>query len=150
MTNLLYCSIADTLTIIHRMIFYKKWFSHSLLMLITFPFLLQLINVSQKNDTLTRMNHKVILTWKFFFFFYKMKCCTSVSYIVWFVCQVLDTGWVDLLAPNLDQILTMCMTMEKWLQTNQKHVLVLHCRVNTSDSSAYTDKLNCILVSMSS
>ncbi|XP_035509747.1 tensin-3-like [Morone saxatilis] len=58
-----------------------------------------LINLSQKNDTLTQMNHKV-----------------------------LDTGWVDLLAPNLDQIFNVCTTMENWLQTHPKHVLVLHCR----------------------
>ncbi|XP_019133056.2 tensin-3 isoform X2 [Larimichthys crocea] len=58
-----------------------------------------LINLSQKNDTLTRMRHKV-----------------------------LDTGWVNLLAPNLDQILSVCATMENWLQTHPKHVLVLHCR----------------------
>ncbi|XP_042273528.1 tensin-3-like isoform X2 [Thunnus maccoyii] len=58
-----------------------------------------LINLSQKSDTLTRMNHKV-----------------------------LDTGWVDPLAPNLDQILNVCTTMDSWLQINLKHVLVLHCR----------------------
>uniref|UniRef100_A0A4W6FAN1 Tensin 3 n=1 Tax=Lates calcarifer TaxID=8187 RepID=A0A4W6FAN1_LATCA len=60
-----------------------------------------LINLSQKNGTLTQMNHKVM---------------------------VLDTGWVDRLAPCLDQILSVCTTMENWLQTNLKHVLVLHCR----------------------
>uniref|UniRef100_A0A8P4K3K3 Tensin 3 n=1 Tax=Dicentrarchus labrax TaxID=13489 RepID=A0A8P4K3K3_DICLA len=58
-----------------------------------------LINLSQKNDTLTQMNHKV-----------------------------LDTGWVDLLAPNLDQIFSVCTMMENWLQSHPKHVLVLHCR----------------------
>ncbi|XP_070688543.1 tensin-3-like [Pempheris klunzingeri] len=58
-----------------------------------------LINLSQKNDTLARMNHKV-----------------------------LDTGWVDLLAPNLDQIFSVYTTMENWLQTHPKRVLVLHCR----------------------
>ncbi|XP_071774539.2 tensin-3 [Centroberyx gerrardi] len=58
-----------------------------------------LINLSEKNDCLTQMNHKI-----------------------------LDTGWVDLLAPNLDQICNVCTTMENWLQTHPKHVLVLHCR----------------------
>lgn len=58
-----------------------------------------LINLSQKNETLTQMNHKV-----------------------------LDTGWVDLLAPSLDQISGVCSAMENWLQPNPKHVLVLHCR----------------------
>ncbi|XP_068446063.1 si:ch211-191a24.3 [Clinocottus analis] len=58
-----------------------------------------LVNLSQKNKTLTQMNHKV-----------------------------LDTGWVDLLAPDLDQIFSVCTTMNNWLQTHPKHVLVLHCR----------------------
>uniref|UniRef100_A0A672YYA9 Phosphatase tensin-type domain-containing protein n=1 Tax=Sphaeramia orbicularis TaxID=375764 RepID=A0A672YYA9_9TELE len=49
-----------------------------------------------------------------------------------FVCQVLDTGWMDLLAPNLDQIFSVCTVMENWLQTHPKHVLVLHCRVKTT------------------
>ncbi|KAM3619302.1 uncharacterized protein V6R79_005884 [Siganus canaliculatus] len=58
-----------------------------------------LINLSQKSDALHRMNHKV-----------------------------LDTGWIDLLAPGLNDILDVCTVMENWLQTNLKHVLVLHCR----------------------
>ncbi|CAM9137432.1 unnamed protein product, partial [Lampetra planeri] len=58
-----------------------------------------LINVSQKNDTLARLKHKV-----------------------------LDTGWADPLAPSLDQILSVCSAMENWLHTHVKHVLVLHCR----------------------
>ncbi|XP_029004901.1 tensin-3 isoform X2 [Betta splendens] len=58
-----------------------------------------LINVSEKNEAVTQMNHRV-----------------------------LDTGWVRLLAPNLDQILNVCTAMETWLQTDLKHVLVLHCR----------------------
>ncbi|KAM9832073.1 LOW QUALITY PROTEIN: tensin-3-like [Neosynchiropus ocellatus] len=41
--------------------------------------------------------------------------------------QVLDTGWVDLLAPGLDQILGVCRLMESWLQSHPRHVLVLHC-----------------------
>ncbi|KAG7513725.1 tensin-3-like isoform X1 [Solea senegalensis] len=58
-----------------------------------------LINLSQRNEILTHMNHKV-----------------------------LDTGWMDVLSPSLDQIFSVCTTMENWLQTNLKHVLVLHCR----------------------
>ncbi|KAM4629871.1 tensin 3-2 [Polymixia lowei] len=58
-----------------------------------------LVNLSERNDSLTQMNHKI-----------------------------LDTGWVDFLAPNLDQICSVCTTMENWLQTHPKHVLVLHCR----------------------
>ncbi|XP_041647797.1 tensin-3 [Cheilinus undulatus] len=58
-----------------------------------------LINLSQKNDCLSQMNHKV-----------------------------LDTGWVGVLAPNLDHIFSVCTAMENWLQTHPRHVLVLHCR----------------------
>ena len=58
---------------------------------------------------------------------------------VCFVCQVLDTGWADLLAPSLDQLVGVCTAMENWLQTHPKHVLVLHCRVNIAGFSAHTD-----------
>ncbi|XP_062251802.1 si:ch211-191a24.3 isoform X2 [Platichthys flesus] len=58
-----------------------------------------LINVSQRNSSLSQMNHKV-----------------------------LDSGWADLVAPSLDQILSVCTAMENWLQADVKHVLVLHCR----------------------
>uniref|UniRef100_A0A674MHK3 Phosphatase tensin-type domain-containing protein n=1 Tax=Takifugu rubripes TaxID=31033 RepID=A0A674MHK3_TAKRU len=43
-------------------------------------------------------------------------------------CMVLDTGWLDHLAPNLDQIFSVCSSMEKWLQTHPRRVVVLHCR----------------------
>uniref|UniRef100_A0A3Q4I1S3 Tensin 3 n=1 Tax=Neolamprologus brichardi TaxID=32507 RepID=A0A3Q4I1S3_NEOBR len=42
--------------------------------------------------------------------------------------KVLDTGWVDLLAPSLDQIIGVCTAVENWLNAHLKHVLVLHCR----------------------
>uniref|UniRef100_A0A8C6WF98 Tensin 3 n=1 Tax=Neogobius melanostomus TaxID=47308 RepID=A0A8C6WF98_9GOBI len=42
--------------------------------------------------------------------------------------KVVDTGWTDQLAPNLDQIINVCTAMEKWLHRHHKHVLVLHCR----------------------
>ncbi|KAM9763173.1 tensin-3-like isoform 2-T3 [Menidia menidia] len=58
-----------------------------------------LINLSMKHEALTKMSH-----------------------------NVLDTGWLDLLAPSLDQIFRVCSTMESWLQSHPKHVLVLHCR----------------------
>ncbi|KAK1896302.1 Tensin-3, partial [Dissostichus eleginoides] len=58
-----------------------------------------LINLSQKHETLTQRNHKI-----------------------------LDTGWVDHLAPDLDQMVSVCSTMKTWLKTHPKHVLVLHCR----------------------
>uniref|UniRef100_A0A3B3ZPM8 Phosphatase tensin-type domain-containing protein n=1 Tax=Periophthalmus magnuspinnatus TaxID=409849 RepID=A0A3B3ZPM8_9GOBI len=44
---------------------------------------------------------------------------------------VVDTGWTDQLAPNLDQIINVCTAMENWLHRHHKHVLVLHCRVKT-------------------
>ncbi|XP_070410427.1 si:ch211-191a24.3 isoform X2 [Nothobranchius furzeri] len=58
-----------------------------------------LINLSQESHILTQMNHKV-----------------------------LNTGWLDLHAPGLDQIFIVCMAMEDWLQAHPKHVLVLHSR----------------------
>ncbi|XP_029938320.1 tensin 3-2 [Salarias fasciatus] len=58
-----------------------------------------LVNLSQKHAALTAMKHKI-----------------------------LDTGWVDQLAPGLDQIFNVCTAMESWLQSDQRHVLVLHCR----------------------
>lgn len=42
--------------------------------------------------------------------------------------RVVDTGWTDQLAPNLDQIINVCTAMENWLHQHHKHVLVLHCR----------------------
>ncbi|XP_020793772.1 tensin-3 isoform X1 [Boleophthalmus pectinirostris] len=40
--------------------------------------------------------------------------------------KVVDTGWTDQLAPNLDQIINVCTAMENWLHRHHKHVLVLH------------------------
>lgn len=101
-------------------------------------FLLQLINLSQKNDVLTRLNHKVMIIlhqcerWN--------TALQSMLQYVWFVSQVLETGWVDLLAPNLDQIFSMCTSMENWLQTHPKRVLVLHCRVKLHWFPLHTHK----------
>ncbi|XP_012727619.2 tensin-3 isoform X1 [Fundulus heteroclitus] len=58
-----------------------------------------LINLSQKHDVLTSMTHTDF-----------------------------NTGWLERLAPSLDEILNMCTAMENWLQGYPKHVLVLHCR----------------------
>uniref|UniRef100_A0A096M0C6 Tensin 3 n=1 Tax=Poecilia formosa TaxID=48698 RepID=A0A096M0C6_POEFO len=58
-----------------------------------------LINLSQKHDILTKTTHKIF-----------------------------NTGWLDLLAPSLDQIFNVCTAVENWLQGYPKHVLVLHCR----------------------
>ncbi|KAK7889867.1 hypothetical protein WMY93_025427 [Mugilogobius chulae] len=56
------------------------------------------INLSNRNDSLSRLTQKVV-----------------------------DTGWTDQLAPNLDQIINVCTAMENWLHRHHKHVLVLHC-----------------------
>uniref|UniRef100_A0A3P8X7R5 Tensin 3 n=1 Tax=Esox lucius TaxID=8010 RepID=A0A3P8X7R5_ESOLU len=58
------------------------------------------INLSEKNASLTQMNP-----------------------------EVLDTGWLDGLAPSLEQMCDVCKTMENWLQSHTKHVLVIHCQV---------------------
>lgn len=57
-----------------------------------------LVNLSQRNGALSGMSQKV-----------------------------LDTGWMDQLAPNLDQLIGVCTEMESWFQKHEKHVLVLHC-----------------------
>uniref|UniRef100_A0A3P8X7I3 Tensin 3 n=1 Tax=Esox lucius TaxID=8010 RepID=A0A3P8X7I3_ESOLU len=57
------------------------------------------INLSEKNASLTQMNP-----------------------------EVLDTGWLDGLAPSLEQMCDVCKTMENWLQSHTKHVLVIHCQ----------------------
>ncbi|KAM6962581.1 tensin 3-2 [Aplochiton taeniatus] len=56
------------------------------------------INLSEKTDHLTQTNQKV-----------------------------LDTGWVEHLAPTLEQISSVCTTAESWLHSHPQHVLVLHC-----------------------
>uniref|UniRef100_A0A8C7T0D2 Tensin 3 n=1 Tax=Oncorhynchus mykiss TaxID=8022 RepID=A0A8C7T0D2_ONCMY len=57
------------------------------------------INLSEKNDSLTQMNPKV-----------------------------LDTGWLDLLAPSMEQMYGVCKTMDNWLHSHTQHVLVMHCQ----------------------
>ncbi|CAB1324005.1 unnamed protein product, partial [Coregonus sp. 'balchen'] len=42
--------------------------------------------------------------------------------------MVLDTGWLDLLAPSMEQMCGVCKTMENWLHSHTQHVLVMHCR----------------------
>uniref|UniRef100_A0AAZ3PA89 Phosphatase tensin-type domain-containing protein n=1 Tax=Oncorhynchus tshawytscha TaxID=74940 RepID=A0AAZ3PA89_ONCTS len=57
------------------------------------------INLSEKNDSLTQMNPKV-----------------------------LDTGWLDLLAPSMEQMYGVCKIMDNWLHSHTQHVLVMHCQ----------------------
>ncbi|XP_053715008.1 tensin-3-like isoform X2 [Synchiropus splendidus] len=59
---------------------------------------LMLVNLAQKHQALRRANQ-----------------------------QVLDTGWVDPLAPGLDQVLGVCRLMENWLQSHPNNVLALLC-----------------------
>uniref|UniRef100_A0A667YUF6 Phosphatase tensin-type domain-containing protein n=1 Tax=Myripristis murdjan TaxID=586833 RepID=A0A667YUF6_9TELE len=56
-----------------------------------------LINLSEKNDSLTKMNHKIV-----------------------------DTGWVDCLAPSLNQIYGVCTIMENWLQAHSNVCVCVH------------------------
>uniref|UniRef100_A0A8C7HUD9 Tensin 3 n=1 Tax=Oncorhynchus kisutch TaxID=8019 RepID=A0A8C7HUD9_ONCKI len=57
------------------------------------------INLSEKNDSLTQMNPKV-----------------------------LDTGWLDMLAPSMEQMYGVCKIMDNWLHSHTQHVLVMHCQ----------------------
>ncbi|KAI5624019.1 tensin-2 isoform X1 [Silurus asotus] len=44
--------------------------------------------------------------------------------------KVEEFGWPDLHAPPLDKICTMCKTMEGWLNSDPRNVVVLHCKGN--------------------
>uniref|UniRef100_A0A672K2H4 Tensin 3 n=1 Tax=Sinocyclocheilus grahami TaxID=75366 RepID=A0A672K2H4_SINGR len=57
------------------------------------------INLSERKQELTKMNHKT-----------------------------LDTGWPDFHAPPLDKICSICKAIEDWLNADPLHVVVIHCR----------------------
>lgn len=42
--------------------------------------------------------------------------------------QVLEFGWPDHYAPPLDRLLTICKSMDSWLQMDRKNVVVVHCK----------------------
>ncbi|KAK3557070.1 hypothetical protein QTP70_024455 [Hemibagrus guttatus] len=44
--------------------------------------------------------------------------------------KVEEFGWPDLHAPPLDKICTVCKTMEGWLNSDPRNVVVLHCKGN--------------------
>ncbi|XP_058258774.1 tensin-3 isoform X2 [Hemibagrus wyckioides] len=44
--------------------------------------------------------------------------------------KVEEFGWPDLHAPPLEKICTMCKTMEGWLNSDPRNVVVLHCKGN--------------------
>ncbi|XP_017335974.1 tensin-2 isoform X2 [Ictalurus punctatus] len=44
--------------------------------------------------------------------------------------KVEEFGWPDLHAPPLDKICTVCKTMEGWLNSDPRNVIVLHCKGN--------------------
>ncbi|KAI6653252.1 hypothetical protein LOD99_3777 [Oopsacas minuta] len=41
--------------------------------------------------------------------------------------QVLDFGWPDHLAPSLDRLCSICKSITSWLDSDQRHVAVVHC-----------------------
>ena len=41
--------------------------------------------------------------------------------------QVLDFGWPDHLAPSLDRLCSICKSISSWLESDQRHVAVVHC-----------------------
>ena len=41
--------------------------------------------------------------------------------------QVLDFGWPDHLAPSLDRLCSICKSISSWLDSDSKHVAVVHC-----------------------
>ncbi|TRY85972.1 hypothetical protein DNTS_021020 [Danionella cerebrum] len=44
--------------------------------------------------------------------------------------KVEEFGWPDLHAPPLDKICSVCKTMENWLNSDPRNVVVLHCKGN--------------------
>lgn len=41
--------------------------------------------------------------------------------------QVLDFGWPDHLAPSLDRLCSICKSIASWLDSDSRHVAVVHC-----------------------
>ena len=41
--------------------------------------------------------------------------------------QVLDFGWPDHLAPSLDRLCSICKSISSWLDSDSRHVAVVHC-----------------------
>lgn len=42
--------------------------------------------------------------------------------------QVLDFGWPDHLAPPLERLLSICKSIDSWLNSDPQHVVVVHCK----------------------
>ncbi|XP_028408959.1 tensin-3-like isoform X2 [Dendronephthya gigantea] len=42
--------------------------------------------------------------------------------------QVLDFGWPDHLAPPLGRLLSICKSIDSWLNSDPQHVVVVHCK----------------------
>ncbi|XP_041101290.1 tensin-3-like isoform X2 [Polyodon spathula] len=42
--------------------------------------------------------------------------------------KIMDVGWLDLHAPPLDKMCTICKAMENWLNSESQHVVVIHCK----------------------
>ena len=62
------------------------------------------------------------------------------------VLKVLDFGWPDTLAPPLERLCNICKSIESWLNSSSKNVVVLHCRLGLSRLgvviAAYIDYCN--------
>lgn len=47
--------------------------------------------------------------------------------------KVMDFGWPDFLAPPLENLCSICKSIDSWLSSDPQHVAVLHCKVNYSE-----------------
>ena len=43
--------------------------------------------------------------------------------------QVLDFGWPDHMAPPLERLCIICKSIDSWLKTDTRNVVVVHCKV---------------------
>ena len=59
---------------------------------------------------------------------------------------MLDFGWPDTLAPPLERLCNICKSIDSWLSTHVKNVVVLHCKAGLSRLgvviAAYIDYCN--------
>ena len=43
--------------------------------------------------------------------------------------QVLDFGWPDHMAPNFERLCCICKSIDSWLKSDSRNVVVVHCKV---------------------
>ena len=56
-----------------------------------------------------------------------------VTFIYFFIdylmlSKVLDFGWPDTLSPPLERLCNICKSIDSWLNSNPKNVVVIHCK----------------------